>query len=144
MKKIFTLAMGILFATALMAADRRPVVTINSSKNFKIVIDGRSYFGSDLTINLNNLHNGRHTIQVFEMKRGYFQRREKMVGSTSFFVNRNDMVISIDWAGNIIVREKKDYRRFGNDDRNDRDDRNNRDRDRRDDYDRKDDNDRRF
>ncbi|MEQ1678351.1 MAG: hypothetical protein ABL876_16755 [Chitinophagaceae bacterium] len=141
MKKIFTLTLGVLFAVALMAADRRPVVTVNSSKNYKIVIDGRSYFGSDLTINLNNLSGGRHFIKVFEMKRGFYERREKLVGATTFFVDRKDIVISIDWFGNILIKEKKTYRRFGNDYR---DDRRGNDRDRNDDFDRRDDKERRF
>lgn len=138
MKKIFTLTLGVLFAVALMAADRRPVVTVNSSKNYKIVIDGRSYFGSDLTINLNHLSGGRHSIKVFEMKKGFYERREKLVGATTFFVDRKDIVISIDWFGNIQIKEKRGYRRFGNDDRHGND------RDRNDDFDRRDDRERRF
>jgi len=119
MKKIFTLTMGVLFATLLMAADRRPVVSISSSKNFKIVIDGRSYFGADMNINLSNIGYGRHTIKVFEMKRGYFQQREKLVSATIFFVNRNDVRINIDFRGNITIKEKKN-RPFWNNNRNDR------------------------
>ena len=120
MKKIFTLTMGVLFATLLMAADRRPVVSISSSKNFKIVIDGRSYFGADMNINLSHLGYGRHTIKVFEIRRGYFQQRERMVSATSFFINRNDVRINIDWYGNIMIKEKKNRRPFWNDNRNDR------------------------
>ena len=64
-----------------------------------------------------------------------------MVGATTFFVGQKDIVISIDWFGNILIKEKKTYRRFGNDDR---DDRRGNDRDRNDDFDRRDDNERRF
>lgn len=142
MKKIFTLTMGVLFAIALMAADRRPVVTISSGKNFKIVIDGRSYFGSDMTISLNHLYYGRHSISVYEMRRGYFHNRERLISSSTFFLTGNDMHIRIDWFGNISIKERKYYRRFGNNDNRgwDNDDRNydrrNDDRD----YDRRNDN----
>lgn len=133
MKKIFTLIAGMLFAAALFAADRRPVVKINSSKNYKIVIDGKAYFGNNNTISLDRFNGGRHTIKVFEMKRGYFGGREKLVSSSIFMVNRNDVVINIDWFGNISIREKKNYRHFGDNDRDD--DWNDRDHDRRDDND---------
>lgn len=133
MKKIFTLIAGMLFAATLFAADRRPVVKINSSKNYKIVIDGKAYFGNNNTISLDRFNGGRHTIKVFEMKRGYFGGREKLVSSSIFMVNRNDVVINIDWFGNISIREKKNYRRFGDNDRDD--DWNDRDHDRRDDND---------
>lgn len=133
MKKIFTLIAGMLFAATLFAADRRPVVKINSSKNYKIVIDGKAYFGNNNTISLDRFNGGRHTIKVFEMKRGYFGGREKLVSSSIFMVNRNDVVINIDWFGNISIREKKNYRHFGDNDRDD--DWNDRDHDRRDDND---------
>jgi len=120
MKKIFTLAAGILFATALLAADRRPVVKVNSSKHYKIVLDGRAYFGSDMTISLDRFQGNRHTIKVYEMKKGYYGNRERLVGSTTFRTDRNDVIINIDWFGNISIREMKNYRRYGNHDRNDR------------------------
>lgn len=156
MKKIFTLTMGVLLSVALLAADRRPVVTISSVKNFKVVIDGRSYFGTDMTISLTNLYHGRHSIQVYEMRRGYFQNRERLLNSSTFFLTGKDILIRIDWFGNISIKERKGYRRFGNNDHRgwDRDDdrdydrrNDNRDYDRRDDnrdFDRRNDDDRRF
>jgi hypothetical protein len=123
MKKIFTLMTAVLIAASVFAADHRPQVTINSSKNYKIVVDGRTYFGSDLGITLGNLYGGYHNIQVFEMGRGFY-RRERMVASNSFCLDRNDVLISIDFWGNLSIREMRS-RRFGNDrdDRDRRDDR---------------------
>ncbi len=126
MKKIFTLAAGLLMTVLVFAADRRPTVTVNSMKNYKIVIDGRAYFGSNQSINLSNLYDGRHTIQVFEMRGSILSRRqpvERMIASSAFRLNRKDVVINIDYFGNISVREMKN--------RNDRDwnDRDGRDRD---------------
>jgi hypothetical protein len=76
-----------------------------------------------MTLSLDHFYGGRHTIKVFEMKRGYFGNREKLVGSSFFQVDRNDVLINIDWFGNISIREKKNYKRYDNNDWNDRDDR---------------------
>ncbi len=123
MKRIFTLFAALFVTVALFAADRRPVVTLNSSKNYKIVIDGRSYYSNDRSIKLVNLHNGRHSIKVFEMKRVGYNQREKLVAATTFQVNRKNVQIHIDRFGNINIREARNNGRFDNDrdwdDRND-------------------------
>ncbi len=123
MKRIFTLFAALFVTVALFAADRRPVVTVNSSKNYKIVIDGRSYYSNDRSIKLTNLHNGRHSIKVFEMRRVGYNQREKLVASTSFQVNRKNVQIHIDRFGHINIREVRNNGRFDND--RDWDDRNN-------------------
>jgi len=64
MKKMFTLLTGLFLTATLMAADRRPVVTINSNNNFKIIIDGKSYFGDNITIRLSELYGNQHSIKV--------------------------------------------------------------------------------
>lgn len=116
MKKMFTLVSGLLLAVALMAADRRPVVMVNSMKNYKIVIDGRTYFSNDNSIRISHLNKGFHSIKVFEMKRGYFERRERLVASKSFNLRRQDVRILIDRFGNISIRELKGNGRFDRDD----------------------------
>jgi hypothetical protein len=106
MKKIFTLFAGLLMAAAVFAADRRPVVTLNSSRNYKIVIDGRSYFGGSQAVALDNFVGNRmHTIKVYEMKRGGFFSRERMIDASTFQLGRNDVMISIDFRGQISIRE---------------------------------------
>lgn len=119
MKKIFTLVAGLLLTAAVFAADRRPVVTINSSKNYKIVIDGKNYFGSNITLRLDDHFKRVHTIKVFEMKRGFFVNRERMVDAATFEVGRNDVAISIGWSGNIKIREMRGNGHYGWGDRND-------------------------
>src|SRR6187402_1976113 len=104
MKRIFTLFAALFVTVALFAADRRPVVTVNSSKNYKIVIDGKTFFSSDRNIQLANLHNGRHSIKVFEMKRMGYNQREKLVASTTFLLNRKNVQINIDRFGNLKIR----------------------------------------
>lgn len=127
MKKIFTLIAGLLMAAAVFAADHRPSVMVRSSKNYKIVIDGRSFFTNSNTIRLDNFYVGRHTIKVYEMRRGYFGRRERLVDAAAFEVRRNDVMINVDFFGNISIRERRSYGRYDRDergyDRNERDDR---------------------
>lgn len=137
MKKIFTLAMGLLMATLLMAADRRPTVILNSSRNFEVVIDGRSIVTNGRTVELDRLGTGRHTIRVYELRRGFRGNTQKRLVSQSQFRLRNQtMLIRISQSGEIFMKEANN--RFGNDrddrdyrddrdhrnDRNDRDDRN--------------------
>jgi hypothetical protein len=135
MKKIFTLLAGLFLTVAVFAADRRPSVTINTMKNFRVVVDGRSFYGNSNSIQLPNAYSGRHTIQVFEMKRGFFGRtQERMVSARSFRLDRNDLMINVDFYGNISIKER--FNRFdrGNNGRgyNDRDGRGYNDRDGRD------------
>jgi hypothetical protein len=92
---------------------------VNSMKNYKVVIDGRSFFTNSRTISIANLYDGRHSIQVYEMQRGYYQRRERLVSSSSFRLNNKDVKILIDHFGRINIQEQK---RFGRFERNDRDD----------------------
>ena len=122
MKKIFTLVAGMLLTAAVFAADRKPVVTINSSKNYKIVIDGKSYFGDNLTIRLDDYFKRSHTIKVFEMKRGLYVKGERLVDAAIFQLDRNDVAITIDRFGNIKIREMKGHGRIGWNDKNGRDD----------------------
>lgn len=115
MKRIFTLFTMLFITLALFAADHRPIVMVNSSKNYKIVIDGRSYYSSDRNIKLNNLHKGYHTIKVFEMRRIGYNQREKLVGSTTFKLNRKNVIINIGRYGDIYIRETRNNRHFDND-----------------------------
>lgn len=135
MKKMFTLLSGLLLTFAVFAGDRRPVVTLTSMSNFKIVIDGRVYFSNRSQIHIGNLQRGYHDIQVYEMRRGYYQQRERLISSERFFLRKNDVRIFINRFGDLRIREIRNYDRFERDDDwNDRDrgrDRNNdRDRDR--------------
>lgn len=112
MKKIFTLFAGILFAAAVMAADRGPSVIISSSKNYKILIDGRSYFGSSATIRIANLSAGIHSIKIYEMKNSFFSKGEKLVSSSTFKVRKRDVAINVDQFGRIVVQKNKSHYQF--------------------------------
>ena len=146
MKKIFTMCLGLVLTAAVFAADRKPDVTIISMKKYEIVVDGRTYFSNNRKMNIENLRNGRHTIQVYEMNsRGFSMfKRKQLVASKSFQLRNNDVKITIDRFGHLTITENrfgrddkygKDQRDWDNDrnkDQRDRDDRNDRDsRDRR-------------
>jgi len=123
---------GMLLTVAMFAADRRPVVTVNvnSSKNYKIVIDGKNYFADNLALRMDDHFKRNHTIKVFEMRRGFYGRGERLVDAAIFQVGRNDVAITIDRFGNIRIRETRGRGHYGWNDRNGRDDWNDRDDDR--------------
>ena len=134
MKKIFTLMLGSLLMLAASAADRKPTVTINSTKKYEVVIDGRSFQNvSDITIS--TLRAGNHSIQVYQVNKGFFlQKRKIMVASSSFQLKNKDITINVDMFGKLRIVESKsrfDRDRDWNDkDWNDGRDRDNHDRDR--------------
>lgn len=125
MKKIFTLLASLFLTVALFAADRRPVIKLNNNNNYKVVIDGRSYFGDDINIHPDYFLRGKHTVRVYEMKRGFLGRSERLVDATSFFIDRDDVLIRIDRSGKIMIREDKHGKwdnRYGKNQRDNDDD----------------------
>ncbi|MBC7948228.1 MAG: hypothetical protein H7Y42_10145 [Chitinophagaceae bacterium] len=106
MKKFFTLIAASFLTIAVFAADRKPVVTLTASRNYEIVIDGRSYSGS--SINLSNLRNGKHTIQVFERNRvNVFRKKSRLIDAETFQVKNRDIDIYVDARGQISITEAK-------------------------------------
>jgi len=104
MKKIFTLIAATVLTVASFAADRRPVVTLKSSRNYEIVIDGRSYFSNSGIMNLSNIMKGQHTIKVYETTRGrgfglMFGKAKRLVDASTFLLRNNDIDIAIDKSG---------------------------------------------
>ena len=112
--------LGLVLTAAVFAADKRPDVTIISAKKYEIVIDGRTYFSNNRMMSIDNLRNGRHTIQVFEMNRGSFSifKRKQLVTSKAFQLRNNDVKITIDRFGHLTITED----RFGRDDKFGKDD----------------------
>ena len=114
MKKIFTLALGLMFTVAMFAADRRPTVTVTAAKRYAIIIDGKQYFTNGNTINISSLFNGRHDVKVYKMKRGLFMNTKKLVASSSFQLRNSDVKINIDRFGQLQISESR-FRRDWND-----------------------------
>jgi hypothetical protein len=139
MKKIFTLALGVLFTTMMFAADRRPSVSLVNKGNYKIVIDGRSFFANNSNMNLSNIMGGRHTVKVYELRQGIFMKSERLVDAATFDLRRNDIKLTVGRNGQIRIQEEQSWDRGQNNQRdrdgaygqqggrNDRDDRNDRD-----------------
>ena len=111
MKKIFTLALGLMLTVAMFAADRKPTVTVTSAKRYAIVIDGKQYFTNGNTINISSLLNGRHEVKVYKMKRGFFMNMKRLVASSNFQLRNSDVKIDIDRFGQLQISES----RFGRD-----------------------------
>jgi hypothetical protein len=134
MKKIFTMCLCLALTAAVFAADRRPDVTIVTSKKYEIVVDGKTYFSNSRMMNIDNLRNGRHSIQVYETTNGFsFFKKKRLVASKVFQLRNDDLKITIDRFGHMTITEDRSGRRdnkFGKDDRDwndhDRNDRNDR------------------
>ena len=121
MKTIFTFAAGLLLTLSTMAADRPPSVTIKSSRNYEIVVDGRTY-RNDNSIRLDRMRPGMHTIKVYERSRGFFGRM-RLVSAKNFFVRNNDLRITVNYSGYVDIDERRYDRRDRGRDGNDRNDR---------------------
>jgi hypothetical protein len=130
MKKFFTLIAATVLTVASFAADHRPVVTLQSSRNYQVVIDGQTIFSRNGIMDLSGLRRGSHSIKVFEMNRGIgfggfsFGRMKRLVDASTFFLGNNDVDINVDFRGRIRIIED----RYGRDQR-DHDWNNGRDRD---------------
>lgn len=121
MKKIFTLLTGILITLVTLAADR-PTVTLRSTRNYEIVIDGKSYFSQNgRVMNLSHLRSGRHSVQVYEMNRYRFRTIRKLVSTSGFRLKNKDIAIVVDPRGNLRIIESKFGKDFDRDDRYDND-----------------------
>jgi hypothetical protein len=126
MKKIFTLIAGSLLSLAVFAAGHQPTISITSEKNFRIVVDGKSYSGSNIAISPWDYYGGMHSIQVYDMQRGFFRDfrfgrndrddRARMISSTLFQLDRNDVMIHIDCFGRITVSQVPVFNQFDRDD----------------------------
>ena len=97
------MCLGLVLTAAVFAADRKPDVTIISMKKYEIVVDGRTYYSNNRMMNIDNLRNGHHIIQVYDMNnRGFsiFQRK-RLVASSSFQLRNNDVKITISQFGQL-------------------------------------------
>src|ERR1043166_2737819 len=111
MKKIFTLALGLMLTVAMFAADRKPTVTVTSTRKYQIVIDGQRYVTNGNTINISSLFYGPHDVKVYKMRPGFFANSKRLVASSSFQLRNNDVQINIDRFGQLQISES----RFGRD-----------------------------
>lgn len=122
MKKISLFILSSLFGLVLFAAGRQPMVTVNTSNDYEVMIDGTTYKGNNTIPNLNQ---GTHSVQVYKAKKGLFSRRGGLISSSSFQVRNNDVKIFVDANGQLRINES------GNRNRSERRNRTNDDNERR-------------
>lgn len=104
MKKIFTLMLGLMCTLAMFASDRKPTVTVSAPRKFEIVIDGRHYMSNySNMVTISNLFNGRHEIQIYQSKPGFFMARKKLVAASSFQLRNNDVQINVSPFGQLQI-----------------------------------------
>ena len=106
MKKIFTLAFG-LFTFVLFAAGRQPSVTITTSNNYEIWIDGKNYIpkNSGNTVNVPDMQLGSHTVEVYQVTNKIFRKDHTLVTRSTFNLNDRDLIINVDNNGQLNIRE---------------------------------------
>src|SRR5689334_23283396 len=108
MKKIFTLIAATFLTVATFAADHRPSVTVRSTRQYEIVIDGRSYFSNNGFMDISNLRRGTHIVRVFETTRTrgfgiFFGRAKRLVDQSFFDLSYRDVNINVDFRGQIHI-----------------------------------------
>ena len=102
MKKIYLLlAVGILAATISASAQN---VILRMDNNYDVSIDGRNY---EDNATLPNLGDGRHTVNVYESKRGFLGigKKKTLVTSSDFELRNNDVTIDVDQNGQLRINE---------------------------------------
>ena len=106
MKKLFTLAFG-LFTFVLFAAGRQPSVTITTSNNYEIWIDGKNYIpkNSGNTVNVPDMQLGSHTVEVYQVTNKIFRKDHTLVTRSTFNLNDRDLIINVDNNGQLNIRE---------------------------------------
>ena len=100
MKKIYLLlAVGILAATISASAQN---VILRMDNNYDVSIDGRIY---ETNGTLPNIGYGRHTVNVYEVKRGFLGigKKRTVVSSSAFDLRNNDVTIDVDQYGQLRI-----------------------------------------
>ena len=124
MKKISVLILSSLFALTLFASGRQPLVTVNTSNDYEVMINGTYYRGNNT---IPDLSQGTHSVQVYQTKRGLLGKRRTLVTTSSFQLNNNDVSIFVDSNGQLRINESgnNNNNNTGNGNSNDNNDWNN-------------------
>ena len=102
MKTIFILIAFISISSVALAGEKHPSVTVTSTGEFKIVVDGKQ-FNNDKKISLNGLQKGTHYIDVWKKKKGLFGNKYKLVSSKQFELANKDLDIDVNFSGYITI-----------------------------------------
>ena len=106
MKTIFTLIAFISISSVALAGEKHPSVTVTSTGEFKIVIDGKQ-FNNEKKVSLNGLQKGTHYIDVWKKKKGLFGSKYKLVSSKQFELVNKDLDIDVNFSGYITIGKKE-------------------------------------
>ena len=102
MKTILTLIAFISISSFALAGEKHPSVTVTSTGEFKIVVDGKQ-FNSEKRISLNGLQKGTHYIDVWKKRKGLFGSKYKLVSSKQFELTNKDLDIDVNFSGYITI-----------------------------------------
>jgi len=102
MKTILTLITFISISSVALAGEKHPSVTITSTGDFKIVIDGKQ-FNNEKKVSLTDLGKGIHYIDVWKKKKGLFGSKYKLVSSKQFELGNKDLDIDVNFSGYITI-----------------------------------------
>ena len=102
MKTILTLIAFISISSVALAGEKHPSVTVTSTGEFKIVIDGKQ-FNNEKKVSLNGLQKGTHYIDVWKKKKGLFGSKYKLVSSKQFELANKDLDIDVNFSGYITI-----------------------------------------
>ena len=120
MKTIFILIAFISISSVALAREKHPSVTVTSTGEFKIVVDGKQ-FNNDKKISLNGLQKGTHYIDVWKKRKGLLGSKYKLVSSKQFELANKDLDIDVNFSGYITIgRQGKgwDGDKWNNQDKN--------------------------
>lgn len=106
MKTILTLITFFSISSVALAGEKHPSVTVTSTGEFKIVIDGKQ-FNNEKKVSLKDLGNGVHYIDVWKKKKGLFGSKYKLVSSKQFELTSKDLDIDVDLTGYITIGKQK-------------------------------------
>ena len=102
MKTILTLIAFFSLSSVALAGEKHPSVTITSTGEFKIVIDGKQ-FNNEKKVSLNGLQKGTHYIDVWKKRKGLFGSKYKLVSSKQFEITSKDLDIDVNFSGYITI-----------------------------------------
>ena len=102
MKTILTLIAFSFLSSVALAGEKHPSVTVTSTGEFKIVIDGKQ-FNNEKKVSLSDLEKGTHYIDVWKKKKGLFGSKYKLVSSKQFELENKDLDIDVNFSGYITI-----------------------------------------
>jgi hypothetical protein len=102
MKTILTLITFFSISSVALAGEKHPSVTVTSTGEFKIVVDGKQ-FSNEKKVSLGDLKKGIHYIDVWKKKKGLFGSKYKLVSSKQFELENKDLDIDVNFSGYITI-----------------------------------------